>query len=192
MIRPEKYVQPDWLDRLTDADFASRERAYHALMDEWHQPIYRFLRTLLGSHADAADATQNTFIQVLESVHGFRREAQFSTWLFAIARRKGLDALRKRTRSIELEFNEEFQDRLLALQSDVLFDGNEAEAHLHAAVLALPERQREIFVLRYFQELPYQAISEILQLSEGAVKASYFHAKEKVRSRAMQELNALR
>ena len=89
-------TQPDWLSDLRDATGLRRERAFAAMMQAWHVPIYSFLRGMLNEHDDAADATQETFVQVLRSIDTFRGEAKFSTWLYTIARRKGFDALRTR------------------------------------------------------------------------------------------------
>lgn len=157
-----------------------RERAYAQCMDQWHKPIYEFLRTMLGNHEDAADATQETFIQVVRSIRSFRKESKFSTWLYSVARRKGLDTLRgRKQRMLRLAHQspEQWSNHFTA---DPYFNGTEAQLQLHAAVQALPERQREVFVLRYFQELPYAEISQLTGASEGAVKASFFHAKHKV------------
>lgn len=177
------FEQPDWIDGLCDGEPFARERAYHSMMDVWHEPIYRFTRTLLGQHEDAADAAQETFIEVLRSIKTFRREAKFSTWLFTIARRKALDLLRQRKRLKHLNEELAFEAHLHTLQTDPLFDGDKVLQRLHAAVLTLPERQREVFTLRYFNEMPFRDLAQILNLSEGSVKASYFHAKEKITAR---------
>lgn len=174
--------QPHWLHDLKDAVGLPRERAYAAMMAEWHVPIYSFLRSMLGDHDDAADATQDCFIQVLRSISGFRGESKFSTWLYTIARRKGLDALRSRK---QLAMRQAHPDALhweSKLHADPYFDGDDLERKLHAAVQALPERQREVFILRYFQALPYADIAQLTGTTEGAAKASFFHAKGKIQN----------
>lgn len=181
-VQPQ-FEQPEWIDGLCNDDSSKRARAFQAMMDVWHQPVYRFTRTLLGQHEDAADATQETFIQVLRSIGSFRREAKFSTWVFTIARRKALDLLRQRKRIEHLNEELAFEAQLHTLQTDPLFDGDRALQRLHAAVLTLPERQKEVFTLRYFNEMPFGELAQILDLSEGSVKASYFHAKEKIMER---------
>ncbi|MGA0434653.1 MAG: RNA polymerase sigma factor, partial [Flavobacteriales bacterium] len=167
---------------------ALRERAFQIMMNKWHKVIYHFLRTMLGNHDDAADATQETFIQVLKSIHGFRRESKFSTWLFTIARRKALDSIRSNKRWSSMESLNEHNHIKSVLQNDIYFEGSEIEAMLQAAILTLPERQREIFILRYFDEISFAELSQILGISEGASKASYFHAKQKIAR--FVELNA--
>ena len=179
---PVRPTQPHWLHDLKETEGLPRERAFAAMMAEWHVPIYSFLRNMLGEHDDAADATQESFIQVLRSISSFRGESKFSTWLYTIARRKGLDALRTRK---QLAMRQAHPDALhweLKLQSDPYFDGEDLERKLHAAVQALPSRQREVFILRYFQALPYAEIAELTGTTEGAAKASFFHAKSKIQN----------
>jgi RNA polymerase sigma-70 factor (ECF subfamily) len=174
--------QPDWLKDLAEAEGLRRERAFAAMMQAWHVPIYSYLRTMLNEHDDAADATQETFIQVVRSINAFRGEAKFSTWLYTIARRKGLDALRSRKQRSLRNAHPDASDWEERLEADPFFDGDDAERQLHAALQLLPARQREVFTLRYFQEMAYADIAELTGTSEGAAKASYFHAKNKVQS----------
>ena len=173
-------TQPDWLSDLRDAKGLRRERAFTLMMQAWHVPIYSFLRCMLNEHDDAADATQETFVQVLRSIDTFRGEAKFSTWLYTIARRKGLDALRSRKQRSLRHAHPDAADWESRLEADPFFDGDEAERRLYAALQLLPSRQREVFTLRYFQEMAYADIAELTGTSEGAAKASYFHAKNKV------------
>ena len=153
-----------------------RDRAFNTLLDTLHQPIYYHLRRLLGNHEDAADATQNTFIKVHTSLNTFRFESKLSSWIFSIATRQGIDLIRKR-RKEEVTF----EDHLAYLESDVFFDGDEASTRLHAAVLTLPDKQRAVFILKYFEGLDYKSISECTGTSIGALKASFHHAKEKIK-----------
>lgn len=179
---PASATQPHWLQDLQTSEGLRRERAYAAMMAEWHMPVYSFLRSMLGDHDDAADATQDCFIQVLRSISGFRGESKFSTWLYTIARRKGLDALRSRKQLALRHAHPDAFHWESKLQSDPYFDGDDLERKLHAAVQSLPARQREVFVLRYFQALPYAEIAELTGTSEGAAKASFFHAKGKIQN----------
>ena len=174
--------QPDWLEDLVHATGLKREQAFAAMMGAWHVPIYSFLRSMLNEHDDAADATQETFLQVFRSIDTFRGEAKFSTWLYTIARRKGLDALRSRKQLALRHAHADASDWEARLEADPFFDGDQAERKLHAALQLLPARQREVFTLRYFQEMAYADIAELNGTSEGAAKASYFHAKNKVQA----------
>lgn len=178
--------QPHWLSDLKDAAGLPRERAYTAMMAEWHVPVYSYLRAMLGEHEDAADATQDCFIQVLRSISGFRGESKFSTWLYTIARRKGLDALRSRKQLAMRKAHPDTQHWESKLHADPYFDGDDLERKLHAAVQALPERQREVFILRYFQSLPYADVAKLTGTTEGAAKASFFHAKGKIKNKLIE------
>lgn len=153
-----------------------RNDAFNALLETLHEPIYFHLRRIVGNHEDAADATQNTFIKVHASLSTFRFEAKLSSWIFSIATRQGIDLIRKR-RIEEVPFEEHVNH----LESDVYFDGDKAAVLLHAAVLTLPEKQRIVFVLKHFQGLDYKRISECTGTSIGALKASFHHAKEKIK-----------
>jgi RNA polymerase sigma-70 factor (ECF subfamily) len=152
-----------------------RNPAFNSLLDTLHQPIYYHLRRLLGNHEDAADATQNTFIKVHTSLNTFRFESKLSSWIFSIATRQGIDLIRKRKEEVT------FEDHLACLESDVFFDGDEASTRLQAAVLSLPDKQRAVFVLKYFEGHDYKSISECTGTSIGALKASFHHAKEKIK-----------
>ena len=174
--------QPDWLEDLVHATGLKREQAFAAMMGAWHVPIYSFLRSMLNEHDDAADATQETFLQVFRSIETFRGEAKFSTWLYTIARRKGLDTLRSRKQLDLRHAHSEASEWEARLEADPFFDGDEAERKLHAALQLLPARQREVFTLRYFQEMAYADIAQLTGSSEGAAKASFFHAKKKVQA----------
>ena len=172
--------QPDWIEDLVEAEGLLLERACTTMMDTWHVPIYSYLRGMLNEHDDAEEATQETFVQVLRSIHLFRGESKFSTWLYAIARRKRLDALRSRKQLALRYAHPNAADWETRLESDPFFDGDDSELKLHAALQILPARQREFFTLRYYQEMAYADIAELIGTSEGAAKASYFHAKNKV------------
>lgn len=180
MSQSSTYQQPSWLNALNSRDRLERERAFHQLMDAWHKPIYTFIRAMVGNHEDAADATQNTFVQVMKSVHRFKKKAKFSTWLYSIARNKALDELRRQKKRQHIPFNTEFDTAQNQLQSDPYFEGDEIEYRLHAAVAILPTRQKEIFILRYFELIPFAELAAVIGISEGAAKASFFHAKNKV------------
>jgi RNA polymerase sigma-70 factor (ECF subfamily) len=134
------------------------------------------LRRLLGNHEDAADAAQTTFIKVHNSLHTFAFKSKLSSWIFTISTRQGLDLIRKR-RTTEVDF----ETHLANIQSDIYFNGNEATEKIHAAVLSLPEKQRVVFILKYFEGLDYKSISDATNTSVGSLKASYHHAKQKIK-----------
>lgn len=176
---------PIWLFDLQHGKRKAKERAFERFLDDWHRPIYACVRRMLGNHEDAADATQETLIQVFKSAGQFEGRSAFSTWVYAIATNKAHDALKKRQRHRSLNLEEAFLEASEALQSDPWFDGDEAMRRLHAAIEVLPARQNQVFVLRYFESLSYAEISEILGTSEGSLKASFHHAAAKIKSHVM-------
>ena len=161
---------------LSSDDDTTRNHAFNVLLDTLQQPIYFHLRRLLGNHEDAADAAQTTFIKVHTSLHTFDFRSKLSSWIFTISTRQGLDLIRKRRVT-----EDDFETHLACLQSDLYFDGDEATARIHAAVLTLPDKQRAVFILKYFEGLDYKSISDATSTSVGALKASYYHAKKKIK-----------
>ena len=161
---------------LSSDDDTTRNHAFNVLLDTLQQPIYFHLRRLLGNHEDAADAAQTTFIKVHTSLHTFAFKSKLSSWIFTISTRQGLDLIRKRRVT-----EDDFETHLACLQSDLYFDGDEATARIHAAVLTLPDKQRAVFILKYFEGLDYKSISDATSTSVGALKASYYHAKKKIK-----------
>lgn len=176
--------QPDWLKHLrTTTPRPERERAFREFLNVWQVPIYRFARRMVDSHEAADEVTQETLIQVYKSIDSFRGDSSFSTWVFSIANRKALDSIRSTARRWTLfrRLPEDFNDHLRGLEADVHFTGSEAELKLHAALATLPPRQRQVFVMRYFEDLAYKEIAQITSLTEGALKASYHHAVAKIK-----------
>lgn len=156
-----------------------RKKAFGQLVDHYHQQLYWQIRRMVFSHEDADDVLQNTFIKAWTNLDGFRGEAKLSTWLYRIALNETLNFLQKRKQTMSLETDSE---ALTAhqLTADEYFDGDETERQLQQAVAGLPEKQRMVFTLKYFQEMKYEDMSEVLQTSVGALKASYHHAVKKV------------
>lgn len=176
--------QPDWLDNLrSTTPAAQREQAFRAFLKEWQVPIYRFARRMVISHEDADEVTQESLIQVFKSIDSFRGDSAFSTWVFSIANRKAIDHLRRTSRRWGLfqRMPEDFSDHVKALEADAQFTGSEAELKLHAAIATLPPRQRQVFVMRYFEDLAYAEMAQITRLTEGALKASYHLAVAKIK-----------
>ena len=176
-----KYSQPSWLAGLKSADLSIKNRAYHAMMNEWQTSIYSHLFRLVGNHADADDATQETFIQLLKSIHTFEERSQFSTWLYTIAHRKGIEVLRKRSRSEKLILNatETLSHNIISPRAQHL--GAQQINHLlERAIHTLPSRQKQVFLLHYFEGQTFLAIGEITGITTGSLKASYHHARKKI------------
>ena len=151
------------------------------MMDVWQKQIYSHLLHLLGNHDDADDATQETFIQLLRSIEAFEERSKFSTWLYTIAHRKGIECLRNRSK-IQRRFTR--SERKLPIDCAAAAADHLSEMEirrlLQEAVKQLPTRQREVFLLRHFESLQFGQIASITGVSDGALKASYHHARKKV------------
>ena len=169
-------------------DFKKGEvSAFNELVRRYQQKVYWIARRLLGSHEDADDAVQDVFIKVHESLRGFGAESSFFTWLYRIAVNVSLNALRKR-RVLSLFGSEEVPE--VAADDDPVerISRDEYSAALQKAISRLPAKQKAVFVLRYYDEMPYAEISKILRTSVGGLKANYFHALKKLKTAVKKDL----
>ena len=163
-----------------------REKERNELLNEWYdnysKRLYFHIRRLVVDHGDAEDILQEFWVKVWRKMDTFREQSAPYTWLYRIATNEAMNFLRKRKRRALLLRGEQAVEHIAdRLSQDTLFSGDEAERRLYAAVAALPDRQKTIFSMRYFDELKFREIAEILKLSVGAVKASYHHAEKKIR-----------
>lgn len=163
------------------ADASRRKEAFEGIVALYAERLYWKIRHFVTAHEDADDVLQNTFLKIWRSLGGFKGESQLSTWLFRIAINESLEWLRSNKRRLEAERGgvSDLAERLMA---DRYFDGDEAQAALMREIDRLPEVQRTVFTLRYFDEMKYGEMSEILHTSEGSLKASYHHAVQKIRA----------
>lgn len=160
-------------------DTATRRRAFATMVEQYSEKLYWTIRHIVGRHEDADDALQNTFLKVWNKLDEFRGDAKLSTWLHRIAVNEALDLLRR-----EKKYNADTDMDASELRhafSDEYFDGDEAEQLLRDAIETLPEAQRAVFSLKYYDNKQYKEISEILGTSEGGLKANYHHAVEKIK-----------
>ena len=157
------------------------ERGFKLLMSQYQEPLYRHVRRIVYDHDDAHDVIQNTFIKIFRNIERFEGKSKLFTWLYRIATNEAItffnNKQRKGTDTIDDPHNTSLANNLRA---DVFFDGEEIQIKLQQAIAILPEKQRIVFNLRYFEEMPYEEMSEILDTSVGALKASYHHAVKKV------------
>ena len=131
-------------------------------------------------HEDANDVLQNVFIRVWKGLENFREDAQLYTWLYRIATNECLTFLEQQKRKAVLSLNEEEDGLSNKVKADQHFDANKLEWKLQLAIQQLPEKQRIVFTLRYYDEMPYEEMSKVLETSTGALKASYHHAAKKI------------
>ncbi len=157
-----------------------RESAFTDIVKKYQQKLYWHIRRMVISHDDADDVLQNTFIKVWKGLEHFKGESQLYTWLYRIATNESITFIntKKRKHTEAIDKAENYLQN--SLKSERNFDATQAEWKLQQAILTLPEKQRIVFNLRYFDEMPYEEMSKVLDTSEGALKASYHHAVKKV------------
>ncbi len=158
----------------------SPEAGFTALVEQYSRRIYWHVRRMVVSHEDSDDIVQNTFLKCWMALKGFRGESSLSTWLYTIATNDALMVLRKRKSAIRTD-PDDIGSLLASLpEGDTWFDGDDAQMRFQDAILRLPEKQRLVFLLRYYDDMPYSEIAVITGTSEGALKSSYHHAVKKV------------
>ncbi len=158
----------------------TRRDAFGVLVQRHGERLYWHIRKMVVSHSDADDVLQNTFIKAWEGMANFRGDAQLFTWLYRIATNESITFLNQTKRLQRLSFGDAEQLLRNLRSTDSHLNASEVQAKLQAAILALPPKQRVVFNLRYFDEMPYEQMSEVLETSVGALKASYHHAVQKI------------
>jgi RNA polymerase sigma factor (sigma-70 family) len=159
---------------------ATRERAYTAIVKKYQEKLYWHIRRMVVDHDDADDVLQNTFIKAWGGLDNFREDSQLYTWLYRIATNESLSFLEQQKRKATVNLDDVEAGLSNKVKADTNFDANRLEWKLQLAIQQLPEKQRLVFNLRYFDEMPYQEMSRVLDTSEGALKASYHHAAKKI------------
>ncbi len=159
---------------------ATKEKAFTAIIKKYQEKLYWHVRRLVVDHDDANDVLQNVFIKVWKGLENFREDSQLYTWLYRIATNEGLTFLEQQKKRSTVSLEDDDGGLSNKVRSDADFDANKLEWRLQMAIQQLPEKQRLVFNLRYYDEMPYQEMSRILDTSEGALKASYHHAAKKI------------
>ena len=156
------------------------DKAFQALISEHKIRLYWHIRTIVKTHEDADDILQNTFIKVFKNIKSFKGDSKLFSWMYRIATNESITFLKKKAKKMKLS-DQELNDYLIdSLESDVYFEGDEIKLQLQKAIEALPQQQKIVFNMRYFEEIPYEEMSEILDSSVGALKSNYHHARKKV------------
>ena len=177
--RMSEYSDDELLKRLRDE--GSRNKAFSAVVARYSERLYWHIRKIVIVHEDADDVLQNTFLKAWKGLETFKGEAQLYTWLYRIATNESINFLNQKCNRhmMPLEDPEYLFSR--SLHHDSYFSGDELQIQLQQAILTLPEKQRIVFNMRYFDETPYDEMSEILGTSTGALKATYHHAVNKIK-----------
>lgn len=155
----------------------NQRRAFGIIVQQYTEALYWKIRRIVLDHDDANDVLQNTFLKAWNSIGDFQSKSKVSTWLYRIAINESLDHLRKQQHKISTDMDLSVANRLMA---DDYFDGDDAQALLQEAIAALPDVQRTVFTLRYYDEMKYSELSKLTGTSEGALKASYHIAVKKI------------
>lgn len=173
------------LSRLHDKK--TRDSAFSEIVTLYSEKLYWVIRHIVGSHDDADDVVQETFIKAWNKIDYFRGDSQIGTWLHRIAVNEALDHLRREKKHLEndVELTNTSDSTTFA---DKYFDGDETERLLREAMNTLPEAQRAVFALKYFEDKPYKEISQILGTSEGGLKANYHYAVEKIKKHLQKSI----
>mgnify|MGYP005995571117 CR=1 FL=1 len=158
----------------------TQEKAFRELMSLYKERLYWHIRKIVISHDDADDVLQNTFIKVYKNIDKFNADSKIYSWMYRIATNESITFINKRAKMRQVDVNELQGEMIQNLESDVYFDGDEIQLKLQKAVATLPQKQQLVFNMKYFDNMKYQDISDVLETSVGALKASYHHAVKKI------------
>lgn len=156
------------------------DAAFRELVDLHKERLYWHIRSIVKNHDDADDVLQNVFLKIFRNIKKFKGESKLFSWMYRIATNESITFLNSKARKLKIS-NEELQEKLVEnLESDIYFEGTHAELQLQKAISTLPEKQRLVFNMRYFQEMKYSEMAEILEVTEGSLKSNYHHATKKI------------
>ncbi|MBT8307151.1 MAG: sigma-70 family RNA polymerase sigma factor [Maribacter sp.] len=160
----------------------TQARAFEVLVNTYKERLYWHIRRIVLNHDDTDDVLQNTFIKVYKNINGFKGDSKLYSWMYRIATNEALTFLKKKSNKLGIS-DAELKDKMVSnLQADVYFEGDEIQLKLQKAIATLPEKQKLVFNMKYYQEMKYEEISAILDTSVGGLKASYHLAVKKVES----------
>lgn len=162
-------------------DPSSKEEAFRELVRTYQERLYWHIRKIVLNHKDADDVLQNTFIKVFRNLESFKGNSSLFTWMYRIATNESITHINKVKRKNKITDAEYNELALENLESDVYFEGDTIQLKLQKAIATLPERQRMVFNMRYFDEMPYKEISEILGVTVGGLKSTYHIASQKIK-----------
>ena len=173
-----KYDEAEIIEQLHKQDTC--RNAFGKVIEHYSEQLYWQIRRMVIDHDDANDVLQNTFIKAWTNIDNFRGDAKLSTWLYKIAINESITFINKKKVQNNISLDDDDSFLVNSLEADKYFDGDEAQILLQKAIATLPEKQRLVFNMRYYDEMKYEEMSEILGTSVGALKASYHHALKKI------------
>ncbi len=158
----------------------TQQKAFRELVSTYKERLYWHIRRMVTHHEDADDVLQNTFIKVFRSIDKFKGDSKLYSWMYRIATNEAITFINQRAKKAGIS-SEEIQNQLVNnLQADVYFEGDEIQLQLQKAIATLPQKQQLVFNMKYFEDITYNDMSEVLDTSVGALKASYHHAVKKI------------
>ncbi|MEB8329457.1 RNA polymerase sigma factor [Flavobacteriaceae bacterium KMM 6897] len=170
--------EASFVDQLKDK--VTQSQAFEVLINTYKERLYWHIRRIVLDHDDTDDVLQNTFIKVFRNIDGFKGDSKLFSWMYRIATNEAFSFLKAKSKKMGVS-NDALQTQIVEnLQADVYFEGEEIQLKLQKAIAELPEKQKLVFNMKYFEELKYDEISEILETSVGALKASYHLASKKI------------
>ncbi len=159
---------------------ATKEAGFRLLMQKYQEKLYWHVRRMVVNHEDANDVCQNMFVKIWKNLAKFRADSKLYTWLYRIATNESLTFINKRKKRDSAPLATEEYDLAAQLKADPYFDGDDIQVQLQSAIERLPPKQRQVFLMRYYDGLKYDDMSKVLDTSVGALKASYHHAVKKI------------
>ncbi|CAL66030.1 RNA polymerase sigma factor [Christiangramia forsetii] len=161
-------------------DSSSSQEAFRELISTYKERLYWHIRNIVKNHDDTDDILQNTFLKIYRNIGQFKGDSKLYSWMYRIATNESITFLNKKARRMQIT-SEELQNQIIDnLESDVYFEGGEIQLKLQKAIATLPNKQQQVFNMKYFEDLKYREMSELLDTSEGALKASYHIAAKKI------------
>lgn len=165
----------------------TQAHAFEVLVSKYKERLYWHIRRIVLNHDDADDVLQNTFIKVYRNIEGFKGDSKLFSWMYRIATNEALSFLKQKTKKLGIS-DIDYQEKMVEnLQADVYFEGDDIQLKLQKAIATLPEKQKLVFNMKYFEDLKYEEISEILNTSVGGLKASYHLAVKKLENYLTQD-----
>ncbi|MFI0428070.1 RNA polymerase sigma factor [Mariniflexile sp. HMF6888] len=157
-----------------------REQAFRTLITLYKERLYWHIRNIVKSHDDTDDVLQNTFIKIYKNIHNFKGDSKLFSWMYRIATNESITFINQNAKKSQITSEEAQSSAINKLTSDVYFEGDAIQLQLQKAIATLPRKQQLVFNMKYFQDLKYSEISDILETSEGALKTSYHIAVKKI------------
>ncbi|UCE69654.1 MAG: RNA polymerase sigma factor [Flavobacteriaceae bacterium] len=174
------------VEKLREPD--KREAAFRELVVSYQERLYWHIRRIVLTHDDTDDVLQETFIKVFRNIDGFKGDSKLFSWMYRIATNEALSFLKRNSKLQGMVDGEVHEHLVQRLTADPHFDGDQAELELQKALAALPDKQRLVFNMKYFEEMKYDEMSEVLETSVGALKASYHLAVKKIRKYLKEDI----